>query len=176
MRVPIVSWSRRLLLAALPLAAGCGMQGVVGPAEEPAATSSPPVGVEVAALKAAYELEGHQRPVLFVEVAGASPVEFDDIVAQLETALNVIVRATPEAVRDHPDLPLLTPYDPQSGQLGVVLRVDRTTPLEADTYQVDIVYSRSGLDGGSLSVTVTQSASEWNVADVDVTAVAKSVG
>lgn len=173
-RTGFVHWSRRILLTAPLIAAGCGAPGGAGLIGQPAAADSQ--RVEVAALKAVYELEGHQRPVVFVEVADASPANVDDIVTQLEDELNVIVRPTPEAVRDNPDLPLLTPYDPQTGQVGVVLRVERTTQAAGDTYEVNVAYSRSGLDGGSLSVILTPGESGWTVVDINEIGVAKSVG
>jgi len=137
-----------------------------GPDDEP---------VEVAALKAAYVHEGAGRSTVFVDIAGATDAEIEEIADRLSAELGVIVRHSDEALRDDPDLPALTPYDSKTGEVGVVLRLDDVTPTDSECYEVDVTYARSGLDGGSVSLTLVLESGEWVAQGGEQTAIAKLI-
>ncbi len=142
-------------------AAACGSNGPAAPS----AMSVP--SVEAAALREAYRMEGHSREVVFVAIADADDDHVDDVIRRLKAALGVTVRRAHEADRSDPKLPALTPADPQTGQPGIVLRVDVLTASSGGRVQAVVTYARSGLDGGVLAITLERRVSDWAVTAVE---------
>jgi len=139
---------------------GCGVQSVVsaaGSAEKPGAAVP---------LRVVYESEGDDRPVVFVDVTGASDEELDRVIDDLAAELDVEVLPGETAVRSDPELPALTPIDPETGRVGISLTLESMTGVDQDRYEATVLYARSGLDGGYLKLVLEREAGEWVVTDV----------
>ncbi len=146
-------------LAALQLLGGCGVQGAsVGPGT----VDSPSPAT---ALKAAYELEGQNRDVVFLEASDLDGDELAQLMAELSAALGVEVLPAEAAVRSDPDLPALTPLDPDTGRIGVSLTLWEITETEPGRYEAVVSYARSGLDGGELVLYLEPGTAGWSVVD-----------
>ena len=90
---------------------------------------------------------------------------FDALADELERSLGVDVLPDEFAFRGDPDLPALTPIDPDSGALGVSLSLREITEVADDEYEAIVSYARSGLDGGDLVLVLERSAVGWSVAE-----------
>jgi len=144
-----------LLWAFLLIVTGCGASaGLAGSSGTVAASTAAGDPVKVAALRAAYDLEGSERAVVFLAVTGATDTEYAEIADALFEALDVDVVPAEQADRASPDLPALTPVDPETGAVGVSLTLLEVTPVDEERFEATVRYARSGLDGGELSLTV----------------------
>ncbi len=119
------------------------------------------------ALKAAYDLEGQEREVIFVAANDLSDDEYDLLLDDLQAQTDAQVLAGELAFRGDPDLPALTPIDPETGDVGVTLVLQAMTPVSQSRFQVDVSYARSGLDGGTLTFTLIQEGSAWVIVEVN---------
>ncbi|MHC4064185.1 MAG: hypothetical protein ACYSUI_06740 [Planctomycetota bacterium] len=143
--------------AAMALLGGCGMQTVAPGADSADAPAA------ALPLRVVYEAEGDGRAVLFVDVAGATQEELDQIITDLSAELDADILPGGAAFRSDPDLPALTPIDPDTGLIGVSLTLDRMAPVSPNRYEATVKYARSGLDGGFLTVVLERAADEWMV-------------
>jgi len=144
---------------------GCGVQPASGPrASSDSASLEEPDPAAV--LAAAYEAEGAGREVIFIDVAGASQDELDETIDRLSDQLDAIILPAETAFRGDPDLPALTPTDPETGKIGVSFTLTDLAPLADGRYQANLSYARSGLDGGDLVVTLQAQGDEWVVTDI----------
>jgi hypothetical protein len=146
-------------LAVVVLPGGCGAQAVVATGGDSEAPSPALV------LKAAYELEGQQRQVVFVDAVELADDEFDALMAELEAELQVEVLPAEAAFRGDPDLPALTPIDPETGEVGVSLTLHEIAEVAAREYEAVVSYARSGLDGGELIIVLARDAAGWAVVE-----------
>ncbi|MFQ5491201.1 MAG: hypothetical protein ACE5GE_10800 [Phycisphaerae bacterium] len=147
------------LLTAL---AGCGAQSAFHSAATAPIISPTPTMV----LSAAYDLEGGQREVIFLTAENLSPDEIETLTASLENDLDVDVLPAEVAIRSDPDLPALTPVDPQTGSVGISLTLRRLVEVDTDEYEAVVTYARSGLDGGDIVFQWVRRQDTWEVADV----------
>jgi hypothetical protein len=85
---------------------------------------------------------------------------------QLARALGIVVRHANEADRSDPDLPALTPTDPSTGDVGVVLRVVSVESMQDNACAVAVTYARSGRDGGAVTLHLVCTDAGWSIADV----------
>lgn len=138
---------------------GCGAQAVLPSGSSPDAPSPTLV------LKAVYELEGRQRPVIFLDAYDLPDDEFDQVMAELEVELRVDVLPAEAAFRGDPDLPALTPVDPDTGQVGVSLTLHEITEISPSEYEAIVSYARSGLDGGDVILLLQRRANRWSVVE-----------
>lgn len=160
MRPPAAVLAIGIVWAASLMLGGCGVQTVV-----PAAGSAGKPGAALP-LRAVYESEGDDRPVLFVDVTGASDEELDQVIDDLAAELGVEVLPGEAAVRSDPELPALTPMDPETGRIGISLTLESMAGVDQDRYEATVLYARSGLDGGYLKLVLEREAGEWEVTDV----------
>ena len=144
-------------LAALVVLGGCGAQAVVSSGSSLAAPSPALI------LKTAYELEGQQRQVIFLDAYELPDDRLDELMDELEAELRVDVLPAEAAFRGDPDLPALTPIDPQTGEVGVSLILHDITEIDPDEYEATVSYARSGLDGGDLILILERQAAGWAV-------------
>jgi hypothetical protein len=144
-----------VLTVALLGLSGCGAQAVLPSGSSPDGPSPTLV------LKAVYELEGWQRPVIFLDAYDLPDDEFDQVMAELEVELRVDVLPAEAAFRGDPDLPALTPVDPATGQVGVSLTLHEITEISPSEYEANVSYARSGLDGGEVIMVYERRAGRW---------------
>ena len=116
-------------------------------------------------LEAAYEVEGDARTIVFVDVDGASADELLDIMVELAETVDAEILPADVAFRGDPDLPALTPVDPETGQVGVSLTLRGITRLADDEYEATVSFARSGLDGGDLVLVVMWAGDGWTVVE-----------
>lgn len=145
--------------AALLMLGGCGAQsGVSGGAFAVEPDPALP-------LMAAYELEGRDRPVIFMELPDGQQDRFDEVAGQLAAELGAEVLPADTAFRGDLDLPALTPIDPDTGQVGVSLTLDGMFPIEDGRYEATVRYARSGLDGGGITFVLEQQEADWVIVE-----------
>ena len=142
------------------LLTGCGAQYAVSSGGSAAAPQA------AVPLRAVYESEGRDRAVVFVDVMGASENELDQVIEDLSAELEVGVLPGEAAFRADPELPALTPIDPDTGEIGISLTLESMICLDRDRYEATVLYARSGLDGGYLTLVLEHEAGDWFVADV----------
>jgi hypothetical protein len=116
-------------------------------------------------LMAAYELEGQDRPLIFLDLGAESDAGFEEVADELATAFSVEVLPAETAFRGDLDLPALTPIDPESGQVGISLTLDEMVPVEDRRYEATVRYARNGLDGGSIVFILEQQGRDWTVVE-----------
>ncbi|MCP4249056.1 MAG: hypothetical protein GY778_18585 [bacterium] len=116
-------------------------------------------------LEAAYDAEGDARTVVFVDVDGATADELNDVMVALAETVDAEILPSEVAFRGDPDLPALTPIDPETGQVGVSLTLRGITRLGDDEYEATVSFARSGLDGGELVLVVAREEDGWAVVD-----------
>lgn len=146
-----------LAWALLLMVGGCGVQPgadgggrITGPAP-------------LLPLMAAYELEGRDRPLIFLDLGAESDADFEEVADELAAEFSVDVLPADTAFRGDLDLPALTPIDPESGQIGVSLTLGEMVPVEDRRYEATVRYARSGLDGGSIIFILEQQGPDWTV-------------
>ncbi len=161
-------WRALSRCAAVWLAAttGCG-GGVSSPAG---------IGVSddldmVTVVKAVYELTGGNRGVLFVELEGYSVEALEAAVLQLGEQLPVEVLCADQANLADPNQPALTPVHPETGEIGILVRVFAVEQTGPDEAKAHVAFSRSGLSGGDLVLTFERVAQGWELTDKEQTAV-----
>ncbi len=145
---------------------GCGAQTTFQSATDTPVTGPTPQMV----LSAAYDLEGSQRQVVFVSAQNLSTDELETVMASLADELGVDVLPAELAYRGDPDLPALTPIDPDTGSIGVSLTLRQLIEVDPDEYQATISYARNGLDGGDMVLQLVRVKGTWQVTSVAYTA------
>lgn len=129
----------------------------------------PDVGAITTVMKAVYEQEGQGR-MIFLGAEGEAET-LQEAMSRLETDLNTRVRPEWEAVYP-PDLPALTPADPETDEVGVMIRLGRFTHEDNGHLRVRVSFSRSGLDGADCEYVLESTAEGWSVIEVHDCAVA----
>ncbi len=124
------------------------------------------------------------RSVVFVaddtdyDAEGAPPPpgvdEFGELLARLSEVLGLRTHPDEEADRSHPDVPVLTPVDPETGEWGVTLWVD-LQHCEDGTAEVVAGYVRSGLDGRIFSLTLQCDFDGWYIVSASPIGIARPV-
>lgn len=145
---------------------GCGAQTAFRSATDSAIVGPTPQMV----LAAAYDLEGGDREVIFLSTENLSVDEAETLMASLEDELGIDVLPADLAFRGDPDLPALTPIDPETGSIGVSLTLRRLIEVHAGEYEATVSYARSGLDGGDLVLQLVRVQDTWQVTSVIHTA------
>ena len=140
---------------------GCGAEGVLHSASEAALVPPSPATV----LKTAYELEGGQRQVIFLDADELSEEELDQVAVSLESELRVTVLPAEAAFRGDPELAALTPVDPETGEVGVSLTLHEIAEVGSGECEAVISYARSGLDGGEVIMVYERRAGRWVLVD-----------
>lgn len=141
---------------------GCGAQTAFRSATDNAIVAPTPQMV----LAAAYDLEGGDREVIFLSTENLSVDEAELLMASLEDELGIDVLPADLAFRGDPDLPALTPIDPETGSIGVSLTLRRLVEVDANEYEATVSYARSGLDGGDLVLQLVRVQNNWQVIGV----------
>ncbi len=155
----VLAWVSLLLLG------GCGAQQGLGPGTAAGALAAPEAPDASLPLKAAYELEGERREVIFLEVAGASDDAYNRIADDLFDELSVDVLPAEDAFRGELDLPALTPVDPETGLVGVSLTLREMAAADDGEYTATVSFARSGLDGGDITFVLHRAEQGWSVAE-----------
>jgi hypothetical protein len=143
----------------MALLGGCGIQTVAPGADSADAPAA------ALPLRVVYEAEGDDRAIVFVDVAGATEEELHQIITDLSAQLDADILPGGAAYRSDPDLPALTPIDPETGLVGICLTLESMAPVDDNRYQATVKYARSGLDGGFLTVVLERAADEWMVVE-----------
>lgn len=84
------------------------------------------------------------------------------------------VRVLPESVADRSDLslPVLTPVDPETGDIGISIRLGRFRLGDDGRLRVEVGTIRSGLDGRGFDYTLERASEGWVITSVTDTWVA----
>jgi hypothetical protein len=143
----------------LPAFTGCGAATPANDATAELQTTPDPV----VPLAAAYEMQGQDRPVIFLDVSGTPGVTHEQVADALSSRLGVAVLPADVAFNGDADLPALTPVDPSTGNTGVKLSVLEMRQLDPMEYEVEVEFVRSGLDGGTLIFTLSFDGAEWRI-------------
>ncbi len=165
--------ARLVTVASLVGAVGCGVM--------PAPPRPPDVQPDLAAIATviddAYRKEGFSRPVLFLETGevcdsisptcvpsegGVSPA----LKAQLETDLQVKVRALSEADLADPFVPALTPVLPETGEVGVSISLGRFSVDNGGLLRVSVTVARSGLNGVGMEYVLEPADDGWAIREI----------
>lgn len=134
-------------------------------------------------LSAAYTEGGFDRSVLFVEIGDACDSIAgecaqnesrlpESVKAVLEVTLGVKVHPNSEADRTSPDFPVLTPVLPETGEVGVYVRLGRFRATEDGLLEVPVDILRSGLNGELTTFTLENMGNGWVVRNIVVNAIA----
>ncbi|HUU85202.1 MAG TPA: hypothetical protein VM243_17010 [Phycisphaerae bacterium] len=144
--------------AGLLMLGGCGVQSPFsgGGAAEPAPALP---------LIAAYEAEGGDRSVIFLELGTALEDRYAELADDLAGEFDVDVLPVESAFRGDLNLPALTPIDPETGSVGVSLTLEEMLPIEDGQYEATVRYARSGLDGGSVTFILEQQDTDWVIVE-----------
>jgi len=113
-----------------------------------------------------YNAEGAPLP--------PSEDEFGELLARLSAVRGLRTRPDEQADRSRPDVPVLTPVDPETGEWGVTLWVD-LQHCEDGTAEVVAGYARSGLDGRVFSLILHCDFDGWHIVSASPAGVARPV-
>ena len=135
----------------------------------PDTTAAYDVGAIAVVVEDVYRNHGAQRMIFL----GSDDENMDGVM--LERARSVIadklrVKVSPEqdADRSNPDLPVLTPFDPETGEIGISISLGRFEVDGEGRWHVLASYARSGIDGAGLTYTLERDGSDWVIVAVEV--------
>jgi len=131
----------------------------------------PNIPTIITVVKHAYRMEGHGR-IVFLAAPDVDGSMLTAACGALENDLGVKVRPEEHADRTDPDLPALTPVLPETGEIGISIRLGRFNLAEDGRLHVTVSFARSGLDGGDLDYVLERAGDEWSITDVVPGAVA----
>ena len=164
-------------IVAFVLAQGCTVVPNASPDVQP------DLGAIVKVVTDAYFTEGFDRPVLFLDTGevcdsvlpSCVPPDggiFPALKTQLETDLQVKVRPLSEADLGDLSVPALTPVLPETGEVGVSIRLGRFSVDDVGRLSVSVSVGRSGLDGVGIDYKLERSDDGWIIVEARITWVA----
>ena len=165
------------LIVGLVLAQGCTVVPIVS------SDTQPDLAAIVKVVNDVYRTQGFDRPVLFLDTGEVYDSVlprcvppgggiFPALKTQLETDLQVKVRPFSEADFSDPFLPALTPVLPETGEIGVPIRLGRFSVDDVGRLSVQVSVARSGLDGEIIEYTLEPADDGWIIVEARITAVA----
>ena len=159
-----------VVIAALVLVKGCTVV--------PNASSvvQPDLAAIVKVVNDVYRTQGFDRPVLFLDTGEVCDSIlptcdppgggiFPALKTQLETDLQVKVRPFSEADFSDPFLPALTPVLPETGEVGVSIRLGRFSVDDVGRLSVSVSVARSGLDGVGIDYKLERGDDGWIIVE-----------
>ena len=160
------------LIVALVLAQGCTVVPIVSP------DTQPDLAAIVKVVNDVYRTQGFDRPVLFLDAGevcdsilpNCVPPDggvFPALKTQLETGLQVKVRAFSEADFSEPFLPALTPVLSETGEVGVSISLGRFSVDEEGLLRVSVSVARSGLDGAFIEYVLESAGDGWTISETN---------
>ena len=150
-----------LMLCTLPIVIGCQTLDVMPDGEETPITT---------VVKDVYAREGQGR-MIFLGTEEEEEADLHQTISRLAMDLNTRVRPESEAVVDDSH-PILTPIDPETGEVGVRISLGPFTVDEQGHLHVTVAFSRSGLDGAVYEYILKRTSGHWSVREVRQTAIA----
>ena len=160
-------WCLLVVLCSLPAHLGCGACDVapnlVGcPTWD---TSNADVVPITTVVKDIFGREGQGR-IIFLKADGAAE-NIENAMSCLAADLQTRVLPESEAERAIDDsLPVLTPFDPKTGEIGISIILGRFTLTEQGNLTVGVSFERSGLDGAAYEYVLEPMDGGWSVLSV----------
>jgi hypothetical protein len=154
-----------VVLVSLLSVAGCPPVLPVDP------VTGPDVAAVVTVVKAVYADQGR---IIFL---GSDDGSVDsELLAQAGAVVEAElgVRVLPESAADRSDLslPVLTPKDPATGELGVSIDLGQFRVVGPDRLAVSAWYGHSGLDGQGYDIVLERAGDGWVIVQMDEDGVA----
>ena len=131
------------------------------------------VAVIATVVKNVYGFQGRGRIIFLGAEQGALDSEtLAQAGSLVESELGV--RVLPESAADRSDLslPVLTPVDPQTGDIGISIRLGRFNLGDDGRLRVEVGAIRSGLDGQGYDYVLERASEGWVIISVAETWVA----
>jgi hypothetical protein len=133
--------------------------------------TGPDVAAVVTVVKAVYRDQGR---IIFLGSADGSVDSA--LLAEAETGLqaDLGVRVLPDSAADRSDLslPVLTPKDPATGEVGVAIELDQFQVVGPGRLAVTGWYARSGLDAQGYDIVLERAGDGWVIVQMNEGAVA----
>jgi hypothetical protein len=159
MRMATGRWVSSAVCLAVLCLGGCPLAPV-----QP--STGPDVAAVVTVVKALYADPGR---IIFLGSTDGSVA--GELLAQAGAVVQeeLGVRVLPESAADRSDLslPVLTPKDPETGELGVSIDLLRFQAARPDRLTVSAWYARSGLGGQGYEITLERTLAGWVIVQME---------